>query len=105
MKYRLLYFDFKGKGELARLVFAAAKVEYEDKRIEYSLTSEEWLNYKPTATFGKLPILEILDENNCVVYRLAQSVAIGNRTFIKLSFFKKKLYTMLCLYFKSSFSR
>ena len=32
--YKLTYFDLKGRGELCRLLFAAAGVEYEDKRIE-----------------------------------------------------------------------
>jgi hypothetical protein len=36
VKYRLVYFDFKGKGELARLIFAAARQDYEDVRYEYS---------------------------------------------------------------------
>ena len=47
VKYRLVYFDFKGKGELARLLFAAAIQSYEDKRIEYSGTSGEWSELKP----------------------------------------------------------
>lgn len=78
VKYRLHYFDFKGKGELARLVFAAAGQEYEDKRYEYSQTNEEWVQFKPKTPFGKLPVLEIInEENNTVVNRLAQSVTIG----------------------------
>ena len=77
VKYRLVYFDFKGKGELARLIFAAARQDYEDIRYEYSTTSEKWLKYKPQMPFGRLPVLEIIDDDGKVVHRLAQSVAIG----------------------------
>jgi len=46
-KYQLMYFDAKGRAELARWLFAAAGQEYEDKR----LTFEEWAVIKPS-TFG-----------------------------------------------------
>jgi glutathione S-transferase len=79
VKYRLVYFDFKGKGELARLIFAAARQDYEDVRYEYSPDSEQWLKYKPKTPFGRLPVLEILNDDGKVVNRLAQSVAIGKK--------------------------
>ena len=37
-KYVLTYFNIRGKGEATRLVFKAAGVEFEDRRI----TFEEW---------------------------------------------------------------
>lgn len=37
-KYQLYYFDSRGRAEYARLVFAAAGVEYEDIRV----SREEW---------------------------------------------------------------
>ncbi|KAK2140428.1 hypothetical protein LSH36_1353g00010 [Paralvinella palmiformis] len=43
-KYQLMYFDAKGRAELARWLFAAAGQEYEDKR----LTFEEWAVIKPS---------------------------------------------------------
>ena len=36
--YKLYYFNVRGRGELARLAFAAANIEFEDIR----LTREEW---------------------------------------------------------------
>ena len=42
--YKLTYFNLRGRAELARLVFAAAGVEYEDKRIN----REEWAKLKPS---------------------------------------------------------
>lgn len=36
--YKLTYFDIRGRGEPARLVFKAAGKEFEDKRV----TFEEW---------------------------------------------------------------
>ena len=42
--YKLTYFDLEARGELIRLIFAAAKVEYEDHRISL----DEWPKYKPS---------------------------------------------------------
>ena len=36
VQYKLTYFNFRGRGEIVRLVFAAAGVAYEDKRVEVS---------------------------------------------------------------------
>jgi len=33
--YKLTYFNIRGKGELVRLVFAAAGVDFEDDRVEF----------------------------------------------------------------------
>ena len=41
-KYKLTYFDLEARGELIRLIFAAAKVEYEDHRISL----DEWPKFK-----------------------------------------------------------
>ena len=40
--YKLYYFDARGRGEIIRLSFVAANVEYEDIR----LTREEWVKEK-----------------------------------------------------------
>ena len=36
--YKLTYFDIRGRGEVVRLIFKAAEVEFEDKRVKF----EEW---------------------------------------------------------------
>ena len=43
MAYKLTYFDFRGKAEIIRLLFAQAGIAYEDVRIQRS----NWLAVKP----------------------------------------------------------
>ncbi len=43
-KYRLIYFNFMGKAETIRLLFALARVPYDDVRI----SKAEWPQYKPS---------------------------------------------------------
>ena len=45
MAYKLSYFNFRGKGEIIRLLFAQAGVSYEDVRINYG--SNDWFSIKP----------------------------------------------------------
>nr|CAB3263817.1 glutathione S-transferase 1 [Phallusia mammillata] len=52
-EYKLCYFNARGLGELARLLFAEAGVEYKDVRYN----SEEWPKQKPTMQFGQMPVL------------------------------------------------
>jgi hypothetical protein len=86
-QYKLIYFNLRGRGEVARLIFTYACQEFEDYRVK----SKDWPKYKPTTPVififkkiiiffyitylktGKLPILEIKDENNGLVTRLVQS--------------------------------
>lgn len=46
-KYRLTYFNGRGRAEVTRLMFALAGVEFEDKRIQ----GEEWPALKPSKVF------------------------------------------------------
>lgn len=43
--YKLHYFNLRARGELLRLIFAAADVRFEDHRIEF----KDWLAIKPSA--------------------------------------------------------
>uniref|UniRef100_A0A8C5PBM5 glutathione transferase n=1 Tax=Leptobrachium leishanense TaxID=445787 RepID=A0A8C5PBM5_9ANUR len=54
-KYKLTYFNFKGRAELIRYIFAYKNTEYEDVRVEFS----EWPALKPSIPYGQLPVLEI----------------------------------------------
>ena len=47
-QYKLTYFNGRGRGETARLLFAAAGVEYEDCRIN----KEQWATIKPGMTMS-----------------------------------------------------
>ncbi len=53
--YKLIYFNSKGRAEVARLVFAQAAVRYEDQRI----SKEEWVQLKQKMPTGMLPVLEV----------------------------------------------
>ena len=49
-KYKITYFNVKGRAELSRLVLAAAGVDFEDIRVEYDYSkrgSEQWTELKP----------------------------------------------------------
>lgn len=48
-KYVLTYFDVRGRGEVTRLLFKVAGVEFEDKR----LTFEEWGKEKENLKSGE----------------------------------------------------
>ncbi|XP_055346026.1 probable glutathione S-transferase 7 [Paramacrobiotus metropolitanus] len=53
--YKVSYFDMKGRGELARLVLAAAGQKFEDNR----LAKGDWGTMKPGTPYGQLPVLEV----------------------------------------------
>ncbi|XP_056020331.1 glutathione S-transferase-like [Ostrea edulis] len=54
-KYTYHYFNVKGRGEIVRLIFVAAGVDFDDRRIEF----QDWPKVKPTTPTGQLPVLEI----------------------------------------------
>merc|ERR1712002_101933 len=66
----LSYFAFRGRGEITRLIFAAAKKHFVDNRINES----EWDNIKPTLDlpFGGLPVLNVSGKV------FGQGIAIAN---------------------------
>ncbi|CAH1247076.1 HPGDS [Branchiostoma lanceolatum] len=70
-KYKFTYFKASvGRGELVRLIFAAAGVEFEDVRLE----REEWRLLKETSPMGQLPMLEVGGQVICqsgAIYRYA----------------------------------
>ena len=67
-KYKLFYFDARGRAELSRMLFALAHVDYEDIRVD----ADEWANLKQEMPFGQLPVLEVEGGE-----RIAQSMAIS----------------------------
>ncbi|CAH1794689.1 unnamed protein product [Owenia fusiformis] len=55
--YKLTYFNGRGFGEITRMIFKQAGVEFEDVRLE----RDEWTKMKEKGgtPFGQLPILEV----------------------------------------------
>lgn len=51
--YKLIYFNARGRGEMIRLIFAAAGVQYEDCR----MTKEEFLKLKEGTVYYNDDIL------------------------------------------------
>jgi len=68
-QYKLIYFNGRGRGEVSRLIFAHAGVNYTDQRIERA----DWPAFKPKTPFGQIPLLDI--DNGKFV--LSQSKAIA----------------------------
>ena len=73
VSYKLIYFDFRGRAEAIRMLFALANQPYEDHRVVYS----EWPAQKSSTPFEKLPILEVTNEATQQTITLSQSMAIG----------------------------
>merc|ERR1712142_707639 len=53
--YKLMYFNFPGRAELIRLIFSAAKVEFDDHRV----AREDWPKVKQEMPFNAMPVLYI----------------------------------------------
>ncbi|XP_056020329.1 hematopoietic prostaglandin D synthase-like [Ostrea edulis] len=73
-KYTYHYFNVKGRGEVVRLVFVAAGVDFDDRRIEF----QDWPKVKPTTPTGQLPILEIDGKKYFQSISLARYIAKKN---------------------------
>ncbi|KAF5394750.1 28 kDa glutathione-S transferase [Paragonimus heterotremus] len=54
-KYKLTYFNARGRAEGIRMVLHAADLEFEDHRIEMS----DWPTIKPNIPGGQLPVLDV----------------------------------------------
>uniref|UniRef100_A0A0N5ANM9 glutathione transferase n=1 Tax=Syphacia muris TaxID=451379 RepID=A0A0N5ANM9_9BILA len=54
-QYKLTYFDIRGLGEGARVLFNYAGVPFEDMRIKH----EEWSSLKPKMPYEQVPVLEV----------------------------------------------
>ena len=54
---KFYYFNLHARGELTRLILAAAGREYEDIRFDFG----KWPEYKPKMILGQCPVLELGD--------------------------------------------
>eukprot|EP00106_Octopus_bimaculoides_P016005 XP_014783447.1 PREDICTED: S-crystallin 2-like [Octopus bimaculoides] len=66
--YTLHYFNHRGRAEICRMLFAAAGVQYNDRRIE----SSEWSGMRSRMPCSMLPMLEIDNKT-----QIPQSMAIA----------------------------
>eukprot|EP01129_Flabellula_baltica_P014897 TRINITY_DN7289_c0_g1_i1.p1 TRINITY_DN7289_c0_g1~~TRINITY_DN7289_c0_g1_i1.p1 ORF type:complete len:228 (+),score=58.13 TRINITY_DN7289_c0_g1_i1:29-685(+) len=77
-KYKLYYFNGKGKAECIRYIFALANIAYDEVRFgipTWNIPGDEGFeDMKPNLPFGQLPALDIITEDGTV--QLVQSYAI-----------------------------
>jgi glutathione S-transferase len=60
---KLYYFNLQARGELIRLILAAAGRSYEDIRFEFN----QWPEYRPKMILGQCPVLELSDGTQLLV--------------------------------------
>ncbi|XP_064617688.1 hematopoietic prostaglandin D synthase-like [Liolophura sinensis] len=81
-RYKLIYFNARGRGEVARMLFAEAGVDYEDERIERS----EWPVLKSKMPYGQLPVLEVdgvqIAQSTAIFRYLAREFGYAGKTSI-----------------------
>jgi len=79
-RYRLTYFNAKGRAETIRLVFAAAGFPYEDRRIDKA----EWALMKQRTPWGSLPLLEVdgnvIGQSMTIARFIAKEGGLAGRT-------------------------
>jgi glutathione S-transferase len=77
--YKLHYFNIRARGELPRLMFAAAGVAFEDHRIEF----KDWPAQKPKFPFEQIPVLEVdgkfIPQSNAIVLHIAEAVGLAGK--------------------------
>jgi len=79
-KYKLVYFDGMGRGEIIRLLFHASGQQFEDSRV----IREQWAKVKPTLPFKLIPVLEVdgvsLPESHAIERFLAGRFGLNGST-------------------------
>ncbi|GMR50781.1 hypothetical protein PMAYCL1PPCAC_20976, partial [Pristionchus mayeri] len=78
-RYKLYYFDIKGRGEPIRLMFEFFRIKYEDVRVKF----EDWPALKKKAPMQFLPYIEVdggklvLSQTSAIMRYLAKSFRPG----------------------------
>ncbi|XP_048767140.1 glutathione S-transferase-like isoform X2 [Ostrea edulis] len=79
-KYKLTYFDLRGRAEPIRLLFAVAGVPFEDERIE----REQWSAIKHKVPGNALPILSVdgflVTQSTAIIRHLARIFGLDGET-------------------------
>ncbi|GMT23180.1 hypothetical protein PFISCL1PPCAC_14477 [Pristionchus fissidentatus] len=82
--YKLTYFPFRGRAEVARQLFHLAGVPFEDNRVK----NEDWPALKATMPFGQMPLLEVdgkpLPQSFAIFRYLAKEFGTFFRSIFKL---------------------
>ncbi|XP_064423492.1 hematopoietic prostaglandin D synthase [Latimeria chalumnae] len=82
-RYKLIYFNLRGRGETARYIFAYSGIKYEDCRIERA----DWPAIKPTVPFRKLPVLEadgvVIHQSLAISRYLARETGLAGETALE----------------------
>jgi len=73
--YKFTYFNVRAKGEVIRLIFAAAGVEYEDVRVEFQTWPQTPAGLKESLPFGQLPTLSVDGVAYCQSVSIARYLA------------------------------
>jgi len=71
-QYKVTYYNVKGRGELIRLVFVVAGVDFEDTRFT---SKEQWEEVKPNTPLGQCPVLEFDGHMMCQSITIARFLA------------------------------
>ncbi|KAI7815611.1 glutathione S-transferase [Rhyzopertha dominica] len=78
-RYKLIYFNARGRAEHIRFIFAYAGIDYDDERIP----REKWPELKKKMPFGMLPVLEIdgklVAQSNAVARYLARQHGLAGK--------------------------
>jgi len=83
-KYKLVYFNGRGRAEVSRQIFALAGEDYED----YRMKEGEWPTLKPNTPFGQAPYMEIEGEGTlcsslAIARYLARKFGLAGKTDIE----------------------
>ncbi|XP_052281706.1 uncharacterized protein LOC127879101 isoform X1 [Dreissena polymorpha] len=84
--YKLFYFDWRGRGELSRMMFTAAGQSFVDRRIDFF---KEWPGIKYTMPQYVVPVLEVDGRTN-----ITQSMAITRYLARKFDLYGKNAQEM-----------
>lgn len=91
--YKLTYFNVRGLAEISRILFALAKIDYEDYRYPFEIINNEYKrdlflsdqnSGKLDSSMGKLPVLTIKNDNLSI--DICQSKAIERYLANKFGF-------------------
>jgi len=79
---KLMYFNGRGRAEVARLILAEADIKYEDCRIEGKVWAEQ---HKSKAPFGQMPVLIVggktsIAQSGAIVRYLAKLAGLYGKT-------------------------